>query len=593
MNKSYNNFKTITIKKIHDHNKNKYNYTFNRFLIPLNKLKLTYYKIYQKKTIKNIKQTKHIKKCKNIHKYDEKNNKSQIKTKSIMKKIHIKKQKMGQIKANTIRAINVQTNNKPILNICTNIPVVTHGILKNKCEGKMKKENDNIKKKVRINIYSSENYTDKYFLKNWVDHERLIVENEGKTLEGYITNLCRSNNFKKHKNGDENNIDNDEMFYIHNNNNNNNNNTYYNNYIMNMHEESYYNYDSSYSALDVYMEEYRDTLENSSNIDDISDLQPIHLASKEGNIELIKNFLKEGIYINSKTKIRKFTPLHLSASKGDIESVKFLIENNADINALSSDNETPLWCASLSNHFDVCKYFIEKGALLNLNVEKRYDSPLHAASMMGNYEIVKLLIEHGADITCLDLNMLEPVHYASFEGHKGIVKYLIFKQIEQSLKKKMNDIVYIMKKYNVYTPNLEKHYYLKYKSILKKRITSKILCCAITSGNYKIVNIILKKGADPNYFDVRLQLFPIHAASITGNIKIFKSLVKKGANIFMKTICNNLPIDLTEDREIKQFILKCSRKINLRNAWIIRLKKKNSIIARLPYDTFYYLCTFF
>ncbi|SOV24965.1 ankyrin, putative [Plasmodium sp. DRC-Itaito] len=593
MNESYNNFKTITIKKIHDHNKNKYNYTFNRFLIPLNKLKFTYYKIYQKKTIKNIKETKQIKKCKKIHKYDETNNKRQIKTKSIIKKIHIKKQKMGQRKENTIRVINVQSNNKPILNICRNVPVITHGILKNKNEGKMKKENEHMKKKVRINMYNIENATDKCFLKKKVDNERLIVENEGKTLEGYLTNLCRSNNFKMHKTGDENDVDNDEMFYIHNNNNNNNNNTYYNNYIINMHEESYYNYDSSYSALDVYMEEYRDTVENSSNIDDISDLQPIHLASKEGNIELIKNFLKEGIYINSKTKIRKFTPLHLSASKGDIESVKFLIENNADINALSSDNETPLWCASLSNHFDICKYFIEKGALLNLNVDKRYDSPLHAASMMGNYEIVKLLIEHGADITCLDLNMLEPVHYASFEGHKGIVKYLIFKQIEQSLKKKMNDIVYIMKKYNVYSPNLERHYYLKYKSILKKRITSKILCCAITSGNYKIVNIILKKGADPNYFDVRLQLFPIHAASITGNIKIFKSLVNKGANIFMRTICNNLPIDLTEDKEIKQFILKCSRKINLRNAWIIRLKKKNSIIARLPYDTFYYLCTFF
>ncbi|SCP06186.1 ankyrin, putative [Plasmodium ovale] len=349
----------------------------------------------------------------------------------------------------------------------------------------------------------------------------------------------------------------------------------------------------SYSDLDAYVSEYRERFENYAGFDRMSDLQPIHLATKEGNIELIKKILISGTYINSKTRVRKFTPLHLSASKGDIDSVKFLIDNNADINALSSDNETPLWCASISNHLEVCKYILEKGAILNFSGNKKYDTPLHAASMMGNFEIVKLLIDNGADITCLDLNWLEPVHYASFEGHKGIVKYIIYKQIELALKKKMEKITQVMKQYNVYTKNLEMYYYFKYKSIVKKRITSKILCCAITSGNYKIVDLILKKGADPNYFDVRLQLFPIHAASIIGNIKIFKRLVKKGANVFMKTTCNNLPEDLTEDNEIKKFLANHTRKIYLRNAWIIRLRKKNHIISRLSHDTFYHLCTFF
>ncbi|SBT45450.1 ankyrin, putative [Plasmodium ovale wallikeri] len=349
----------------------------------------------------------------------------------------------------------------------------------------------------------------------------------------------------------------------------------------------------SYSDLDAYVGEYWESFENYAGFDRMCDLQPIHLATKEGNIELVKKILTSGTYINSKTRVRKFTALHLSASKGDMDSVKFLIDNNADINALSSDNETPLWCASISNHLEVCKYILEKGARLNFSGDKKYDTPLHAASMMGNFEIVKLLISNGADITCLDLNWLEPVHYASFEGHKGIVKYIIYKQIESALKKKMEKITQVMKQYNVYTKNLEMYYYFKYKSIVKKRITSKILCCAITSGNYKIVDLILKKGADPNYFDVRLQLFPIHAASIIGNIKIFKRLVKKGANVFMKTTCNNLPEDLTEDNEIKKFLANHTRKIYLRNAWIIRLRKRNHIISRLSHDTFYHLCTFF
>ncbi|CRG95744.1 ankyrin, putative [Plasmodium gallinaceum] len=425
------------------------------------------------------------------------------------------------------------------------------GILK---EQKKKEKIQN--KRVRINICTDKNKK-KCSLKKY-DNNKRNTSDEHETVEAYLINFCRNNNN-----------------------------------IIEVNQNINENNDMNYSELDVYMDEYRGNMENLSMIDDISDLQPIHLATKEGNIELIKKILKSGSDVNSKTRIRKFTPLHLSASKGDIESVKFLIDNSADINALSSDNETPLWCASISNHLNICKYLLANGALLNLNLDEKYDSPLHAASMMGNFEIVKLLIENGADITCLDLNLLEPVHYASFEGHKGIVKYLICQQIKQSLNKKMKEIVSIMKKYNSYTKNLEIHYYLKFKSIFKKRITSKILCCAITSGNYKIVDIILKKGADPNYFDVRLQLFPIHAASITGNIKIFKNLVKRGANIFMKTSCNNLPIDLTEDNDIKQFILQHSRKINVRNAWIIRLKRKNHIISLLSYDIFYYLCTFF
>ncbi|EUD65901.1 hypothetical protein C922_03625 [Plasmodium inui San Antonio 1] len=352
--------------------------------------------------------------------------------------------------------------------------------------------------------------------------------------------------------------------------------------------------EATYSEVGAYMDVLRDTLDDSTMTDDITDLQPIHLATKEGNMDLVKKMIKSGIHIDTKTRTRKFTPLHLSASKGDLDAVKFLIEHNADINALSCDNETPLWCASMSNHLDVCRYLLTHGALPNLTIgRKTYDSPLHAASMMGNLEIVKLLTEYGADVSCLDSNQLEPVHYASFEGHKGIVKYLIWQQIRKALHTKMDEIVNAMHKYGVYSKALEQFYLLKCKSFYKKRIPSKILCCAIISGKEKIVDILLRRGADPNYFDVRLQLFPIHAASITGNLTIFKNLVRSGANLYLRTGCNNSVIDLTEDVEIKRYILQHSRKMNLRNAWLIRRRKSDQVVSRLSPDAFYYVCTFF
>ncbi|KJP89775.1 hypothetical protein AK88_00483 [Plasmodium fragile] len=349
----------------------------------------------------------------------------------------------------------------------------------------------------------------------------------------------------------------------------------------------------TYSEVDAYMHVFRENLDNSTMVDDMTDLQPIHVATKEGNMELVKKMIRSGIYINSKTKTRKFTPLHLSASKGDLDSVQFLIEHDADVNALSCDNETPLWCASMANHLEVCKYLLTHGGLPNYKTGgKQYDSPLHAASMMGHFEVVKLLTEYGADVSCLDSNQLEPLHYASFEGHKGIVKYLMWEQIRKAVHTKMEEVIKAMHKYGVYSKTLEKYYSLKCKAFYKKKVTSKILCCAITSGKDKIVDVILRRGADPNYFDVRLQLFPIHAASITGNLKIFKSLVRRGANIYATTGCNNSAMDLTEDVEIKRYILQHSRKINLRNAWLVRARNSAHVLSRLSPDAFYYVCTF-
>ena len=51
--------------------------------------------------------------------------------------------------------------------------------------------------------------------------------------------------------------------------------------------------------------------------------------------------------------------------------------------------------------------------------------PLHTACNDGYLEIAKLLVKHGADVDKGDDVNFTPLHYASEEGHKKVVVYLI------------------------------------------------------------------------------------------------------------------------------------------------------------------------
>lgn len=70
-------------------------------------------------------------------------------------------------------------------------------------------------------------------------------------------------------------------------------------------------------------------------------------AVESGNIEEVKEFIREGADVNATDRAR-WTPLHFASARGYEGIVDLLIEKGAKVDAKDTSGWTPLWLAS--NH---------------------------------------------------------------------------------------------------------------------------------------------------------------------------------------------------------------------------------------------------
>ena len=157
----------------------------------------------------------------------------------------------------------------------------------------------------------------------------------------------------------------------------------------------------------------------------------IYDAARDGNIEVVKQYIAAGVDVNAKNK-RGMTPLHYAAMKGREEIIKLLINGNADINAKTAKRATPLHYAAGSGHKEVVELLIAEGADVNAK-EKRAGSPtpLDAAKFVGQSyspqlkaalkETADLLRKHGGK-TSDWLKAADSINIAAKAGHIEAVK---------------------------------------------------------------------------------------------------------------------------------------------------------------------------
>jgi ankyrin repeat protein len=104
------------------------------------------------------------------------------------------------------------------------------------------------------------------------------------------------------------------------------------------------------------------------------------------------------------------TWLHHAAKQPSIEIVEYLLSLGLDVNAHDQEGVTPLVYATEAGHYDVARFLIERGALLDTTTSIR--NPLFGAISGSVHlnaswppptgqatEIVNLLLENGIDTT--------------------------------------------------------------------------------------------------------------------------------------------------------------------------------------------------
>ncbi|CAG8830153.1 22074_t:CDS:2, partial [Racocetra persica] len=71
--------------------------------------------------------------------------------------------------------------------------------------------------------------------------------------------------------------------------------------------------------------------------------------------------------------------LHWACDRGHLDVVKLLVEKGADINLLTTGNETPLHYACISEHLDCARYLYKNGANIIIKDEDGFTAFEHCS----------------------------------------------------------------------------------------------------------------------------------------------------------------------------------------------------------------------
>jgi ankyrin repeat protein len=111
------------------------------------------------------------------------------------------------------------------------------------------------------------------------------------------------------------------------------------------------------------------------NAKDYSGVTPLHLASKQGHLVVVKQFVGLGAEINAMDKDGQ-TPLHLSCSNGHLAVVKELLEGGAGFRLANNLGKLPIHQAVSGRKSVVVKYLLQKFYAETFDQDGRL--PLHA-----------------------------------------------------------------------------------------------------------------------------------------------------------------------------------------------------------------------
>ena len=161
---------------------------------------------------------------------------------------------------------------------------------------------------------------------------------------------------------------------------------------------------------------------------------PLHLACRQGFIEVVKYLISTKHYDPRSTTADGRSCLHYAASSGSLATFKYLIEeHNCDPNCADNEGFTPIHFACTKGLADMVEYFIS----LNASNHAMHLTLFHIALRCGHLDLIQYFI---SALQC-DPNggsHFTPLHIASENGYLNIVTCLVEKHHCDPLKKSAN-----------------------------------------------------------------------------------------------------------------------------------------------------------
>ncbi|XP_048238696.1 ankyrin repeat domain-containing protein 50-like [Haliotis rufescens] len=137
---------------------------------------------------------------------------------------------------------------------------------------------------------------------------------------------------------------------------------------------------------------------------------------------------------SKQTKITKYlitnTPVMLAALQGLGEVFDLIVSKGADLRSVTAHQENILHLACRGSNVEIVKYILSQNIVDDINSRSVYGkTPLMIAAVNQNKEAFDLLVKKGADLTLVEDNGENILHYASAGGKLEIVEYILAQNI--------------------------------------------------------------------------------------------------------------------------------------------------------------------
>ncbi|XP_023316436.1 serine/threonine-protein phosphatase 6 regulatory ankyrin repeat subunit B-like isoform X2 [Trichogramma pretiosum] len=218
------------------------------------------------------------------------------------------------------------------------------------------------------------------------------------------------------------------------------------------------------------------------NYIDKSGFTHFHVACRYGFDDLVEKFLEHGQDPNCLDNVKGNSSLILALKYGHVRVAETLLRKCADPHLANFNKSTPLHvaCQVLNDNDD----FIKKFFLINdvnrrtvrIDAQNKWGlTPLHIAVSRNSVKLVEFLLRRGANPNISDVDGLTPLHIICQTKCSDDLAKMFFEiidEIHQSVQVDARD-----------------------------RTDSTPLCHAVSFGHKTMVELLLRRGADPHWTD--------------------------------------------------------------------------------------------
>lgn len=260
-------------------------------------------------------------------------------------------------------------------------------------------------------------------------------------------------------------------------------------------------------------------------------------------------FLQRGVNVNHLFSNDTKPVLFLMIQMGNIDSVKFLIENNADLNIVGPDENTPLHFAILHDNAEIVELLMKTNRVDLNAVNKLKRNHVQSAACLGKLNALRVLLENGAPSNIITSEGYSLLQYVIAMGPTSSVKFLLNRgfmpigkdgifsyvlHLAVCLKRTGNImflltngadpnahmpapvLTYIQKSFPTYAPNFSR--------------TDPAIVVAVLTENFEVFKALLEAGTDPNTKIFNFGCSLLHLVCQIGNVQMAKHLIALGVD---------------------------------------------------------------